>query len=636
MGLVIRRFTFTGSTQTFSVPPLVEYLTIKAWGAGGGNSGGAGGYASGNLNVVESQSFQIIVGQGGILGSTVATYGGGGAAGTNSFDSFRGSSGGGRCSIFTSTLVHLITAGGGGGGSSTGASFTNGGPGGGLTGIDAFGTNTPQANQGKGGTQVAGGAGGTNSAGSSVNGNAGIQWRGGQGGISGNINCGSGGGGGGGLFGGGGGAGQFSAPTSQDSAAGGGSSFLGPVLGGVTQNTPQNTSSSPPISAYLPPNTSDVAYSTGLGVGGSTGGNGGNGLVAITYTLPDLTLIKTVDKAFADIGDTLDYTIAVRNLGTVTVPNVIFVDTVPSNVVFLSNSLKVDGITIAGTANPPGITIPSIGINTISTVTFSVIVVTIPSPNSIQNIATASYSSATTSYSSNTVSTVINHIDSSSSKVVNKIFANVGDILTYTIPILVSGNVTAINVIFQDTIPNDTTLVPGSFVQDGSPITGSPNPPGISLNNIRANTTSTVVFKVQVQTIPCPNPILNAATIFLTYTIDSSTAPNRRATVSNNTNIVSTQVNNANLANIKKLTDKDFATCGNQINYTIIIPNTGNVTAQNIFFKDTIPNGTNFVTNSVLINNVPQIGANPQTGISLPNIAPGSTVTIIFSVKVQC
>ena len=51
-------FNYTGAQQTFTVPSGVSTITIKAWGAQGGNvtsykaqDGGKGGYATGNLSV---------------------------------------------------------------------------------------------------------------------------------------------------------------------------------------------------------------------------------------------------------------------------------------------------------------------------------------------------------------------------------------------------------------------------------------------------------------------------------------------------------------------------------------------------------------------------------------------------------
>lgn len=365
-----------------------------------------------------------------------------------------------------------------------------------------------------------------------------------------------------------------------------------------------------------------------------------------TVNQAELRSTKQRDLAFVNIGDIITYTIPISNFGTTIANNVILIDTIPNGTSLIEGSIFVNGNQLTTTTpNPPGLNVGSIEANLTTTVAFKVLVTTVPTPNPIQNSGAINYSyiidptlarTSTGSALTNIVSSQFNQAFLAASKQVNKIYGNIGDILTYTIPIKNTGNVTANSIVFTDTIPNGTTLQSGSFTQDGTPIAGTPDPPGVALSSIGVGKTSTIVFKVKVDTIPNPNPIPNAANLVFSYTIDPSTVPNRTNLSSSNTNIVNTQVNNANLGNVVKLVDKSFANCGDTITYTIVVPNVGNVTAQNVIFKDTIPNGTNFITDSVYINGNQQLGANPNTGISVPNIDPGSTTTITFSVRVLC
>lgn len=148
-------YDFTGSDQTYVVPEGVTSITVKLWGAGGGSGsnysttqypnvgcGGAGGFVSGTLSVTPGEKLTVIVGQGGIGGTTYvnnsaipsAAYGGGGLGGANGLSLF-GGSGGGRAEIMRGD-ISLAIAGGGGGGSAivnlydSVSSFTNGAPGG--------------------------------------------------------------------------------------------------------------------------------------------------------------------------------------------------------------------------------------------------------------------------------------------------------------------------------------------------------------------------------------------------------------------------------------------------------------------------------------------------------------------------
>lgn len=352
---------------------------------------------------------------------------------------------------------------------------------------------------------------------------------------------------------------------------------------------------------------------------------------------------KIVDKAFADIGDTLTYTITFKNSGAVTANNSIFIDTVPNGTTFLSDSFFLNTGFISGTTpNSPGVSIGNIGPNQATTISFKVTVNTIPSPNPIPNQAGVGYKFISAPGltpinafdSSSIVQTRVYHTDLNLSKEVNRTFANVGNTLTYTIPITTVGNATLYNVVLIDTIPNDTSIIANTLNVNGVQVSGSTNPPGLSLGTLPANSVTTVSFQVLILTIPSPNPILNIANVGYRYNVDPSIPVYKSSSSSSNT--TNTKVNNANLKNIVKIVDRSYAECGDIINYKIVIPNIGNVTAQNVFFKDTVPNGTVFEVDSVYINDIRQLGVNPNTGFSIPNISPGTTTTVTFNVIVQC
>lgn len=197
-------FSFTGTTQNYTVPAGVFFLLLEAWGAQGGTSGaktgGLGGYSKCLYPVTPGQVVYVYVG--GQPADSSAGFNGGGASSA--------AKGGGGWSGFRlgseSNDPILIAAGGGG----AGLVGTVGGNGGGLTGSAGTGTGA-----GGGASQTAGGSGGLVSA-SALQGAAGY-----------------GGGGGGGLFGGGGGY-NPSNPTNSGSGGGGSSGFGPSAIGSTT------------------------------------------------------------------------------------------------------------------------------------------------------------------------------------------------------------------------------------------------------------------------------------------------------------------------------------------------------------------------------------------------------------------
>jgi hypothetical protein len=234
-------FAYTGRPQSFTVPPGVTALMVRAFGAAGGEgggdaAGGRGGETSGTIPVTPNERLELFVGGSGgkargCAGGAPGFNGGGagGGRGTHSGIGFlchqTGGGGGGGASDVrragnTATDIVLLAGAGGGG---SGLGDARGGAGGGL--IAESGGGTHLCSGGGGATQRKGGAGGDCKIVCRERGDAGKQHAGGDGGNASipPIPGGGGGGGGGGYYGGGGACGTRIAKSA---AGGGGSSFV--------------------------------------------------------------------------------------------------------------------------------------------------------------------------------------------------------------------------------------------------------------------------------------------------------------------------------------------------------------------------------------------------------------------------
>ena len=233
-------FTYTGGTQTYTVPAAVTSLLVDVIGAQGGgvecaigsyqSRGGCGGRVRATIAVNPGDVLTITVGGGGGSGGA-AGYGGGGR--DNIYTAlFPGAGGGGASRIVNTTLggtILAVAGGGGGGGGDFCASYgiltaagDGGGNGGGLTGAAGNSNVCGLGLGGRGGTPTAGGAGGT-CAFAALSGGFGV-----------GANCtaaaGDGsGGGGGGYYGGGAG--------DEGSGGGGGSSYTNPTYATAITHT---------------------------------------------------------------------------------------------------------------------------------------------------------------------------------------------------------------------------------------------------------------------------------------------------------------------------------------------------------------------------------------------------------------
>ncbi|MEK4408545.1 cell surface protein [Bacillus sp. FSL L8-0642] len=385
-------------------------------------------------------------------------------------------------------------------------------------------------------------------------------------------------------------------------------------------------------------NTANITFQYTPIAGGTTfNGLATSNSAGTQINLADINGTKSVNKLFTDIGETLTYSIALANIGNIAATNVIYTDPIPSGTNFIAGSVTVNGVTQAG-ANPAnGISIGSIAANSTTTVSFQVLVPSIPQTNPILNSGTTTYQyipvpnqpAVSGTDTTNIVSTQVNNATVTMVKAVDKNYADIGDTLTYTVAFTATGNTNANNVIFTDVIPNGTTFVLNSLTIDGTTQVGANPANGVNIGSIPAGTTKNVSFQVVVNTIPASNVVSNGSSASYQYTVNPSQSPVMKNISSN---LVSTQINNANVT-LTKSTNKQFATIGETISYTILITNSGNTAATNVQLTDPLPNGAILTPGTVTLNGVLQ---NVDSLIALPigTIPGGATFTLSFQVTV--
>lgn len=348
----------------------------------------------------------------------------------------------------------------------------------------------------------------------------------------------------------------------------------------------------------------------------------------------DISIVKTASPIYLDRGNTIVYTLVIKNNGVSDAQGVTLTDTIPAEILNPEFSLN-NGVTWNLWISPyslglltAGSTVTILIRGTISSVAKGAIdntaIVSSPTPDPDPNNNTS------------TITVNVNYADLTAPgnfvKAVDKVYADVGDELTYTITVKNTGNTIANNVVITDPIPNGTSYVPGSLTANAS-VTGTPAT-GISVTNgIAPGATLVLSYKVKVNMIPNINPIPNTATVKYTYTVNPGN-PNG-ATGSGNTNTVTTQINHGEILpqNAVKSADKATTTPGDIITYTITGKNTGNVPI-NVAINDAIPAGTSFVQGSVVINNISKPNENPAIGINVGTVAINGIFIVTFKVKV--
>lgn len=273
-------YNYSGSDVNWSIPTGVQRIFATMWGGAGGggtgegysDSGGPGGFASGNININGMSTLIFQVGQGGGVtgtggGSTGTAYPSAGAN-TSGRSGYSSGGGGGYTGVFNGSVSQancLLLAGGGGGagGHGGGGSMAgNSGAGGSGGGLFSGTTDTVGA-----GYAAYGGGRHSNAGDPSLNSGSGFALTGGGSG----SDQGAGGGGywggsGGGSHGGGGGGEGFTHASLVQSATQSGTGAHSGKQGSIN-----------------PPQTGNSFYSTGIARGNSGTSTGGNGKLVIQY-----------------------------------------------------------------------------------------------------------------------------------------------------------------------------------------------------------------------------------------------------------------------------------------------------------------------------------------------------------------
>ncbi len=344
---------------------------------------------------------------------------------------------------------------------------------------------------------------------------------------------------------------------------------------------------------------------------------------------------KTADRNNVDIDDIITYTVTFQNLQTVQLTNIIFTDSIPVGTTFIPNSVTINGIPTSDVDPALGIPLGTLNPSQSVVVTFQVRVVSIPPNGIIINEATITYTfqpnpgepPVTVTTPTPPTTTNVNTATTNPTKSADKVFALLGDTITYTISLQNTGTVPATNVLVTDPIPAGTTFIPNSVTINGVTQPGIVPSSGILIGTLEPNTSAVVTFQVQVTSIPPTGFIENEGIVSFQYQPDPTRPP---VSVTTPTPTTKTQVSEVTI-NPNKQGNPQTINLGDTVTYTITFQNVGNINATDVIITDPTPSGTTFIPNSVTINGVTQPGTNPNNGVNVGTVTPGTNCYINLS-----
>lgn len=379
----------------------------------------------------------------------------------------------------------------------------------------------------------------------------------------------------------------------------------------------------PTIPALLN-NRANVSFTSG-----SISGSSSSPLVTTAAYLPVITVVKSSSVSTLTVGDTFTFSLAVSNTGNYPA-QVVLVDASPPEVVFTPNSVVINGFPNPGVDPTTGIPLETLPAGATDVVSFSVTVVSLPSPQQITNQGNALYSYTLPdgrTFAENALSnSVIVNVSTPSVSVVkssNVSSAVSGDTLTYTVVVTNNGTSPINNAVLSDMLPQGASFITGSVLVNGTQVPQATPASGIPIGTLAPSASATVTFEVMVNMAVLP-VLSNQSTVSFTSGTFSS---------SSQSNTVNVPVTQATIRLVKTASTAN-ASVGSSVTYSVAVSNTGNLPAQ-VTLTDTIPSGTSFVPNSVVVGGLPVAGTDPTTGIPVGSVSPDTTVVVTFSVLVD-
>ncbi|QTD48525.1 isopeptide-forming domain-containing fimbrial protein [Sulfidibacter corallicola] len=400
-------------------------------------------------------------------------------------------------------------------------------------------------------------------------------------------------------------------------------------------------------------------------------------MVSLIPTVPVLVAEKIATLAvdadnngFPGPGDTLTYTVAIRNDGNAVATSVVFTDTPDAHTALVTGSVQTtQGNVLGGNdGNPPvQVDLGSLAPSAVATVSFRVLIAPdlpaevtqvvnqgIVSGDDIVDVPTDDPDEPGEDDPTITPVVVMPAVDAEKTVVLqvdgdNDGAVSPGDVLRYQVDLRNTGNGPATQLVFLDTPDTATQLVPGSVSTTlGSVVAGNDgNPPiRVEIDTLPALTgQAVIVFDVQVVD-PLPAGVTHIAN---QGTVDFDEEPDPVLTDDPDTEEPDdpTVVPVASGPALQVTKDDELfddadtsgnVSAGDLLRYTLEIANVGNATATDVVLNDDLEPNLELVVGtvttsvgSVTIGNGP---GDTAIQVDLGDLAQGATVTVTYQARI--
>lgn len=343
---------------------------------------------------------------------------------------------------------------------------------------------------------------------------------------------------------------------------------------------------------------------------------------------PKLQVTKSANPKNATLDETITYSILVRNNGN-RAAEVTLYDVLPKEVVFVKNSLLLDGIPQPGVMPGLGISLGNMTAGAVIRVTFQAIVSSLPSDLKVRNQSEARYLFNTVDgrkiegvIRSNIEEVNILGQQFTASLAASTGFTFLGDIISYTISVTNRGNRRMENTIATAPVPSEAQFVPGSVTMDGFMLPSANPNQWMEVGSIDPGNTVQLTFQVRMISMP-PSSMMD-----MQAQVQSQIAG---VSIKQVTNLVQVKVIQPQVG-LQKSASVAATTKGENITYSITVLNNNPFAIDGVVY-DALPAGALYVWDSLVIDGKGIRGIHPSQGINLGTLRANTVSNISFEVS---
>lgn len=354
---------------------------------------------------------------------------------------------------------------------------------------------------------------------------------------------------------------------------------------------------------------------------------------SIAVNATQIAVAKQVNTAVTFVGDTLAYTVSIKNTGATYAYDMLIQDALPAGAAFLPGSVTVDEEYLPDADPAAGIPVGTLAPGQSTQALFRVRVTGLGNTSLTNSaVVTCSVNGVLDTYTTNPVAVDVVEASVSIAKTVNVPQATSGNVLEYQITVRNSSPF-AVAATVTDTLPPGTALVPESVRFNGSELPGAQPGNGISLGELGPAAESEIRFQATVASSPSSGAAIsrleNLARLQIAYRLPDGRMV-RQSAVSNPavTELM------LPIIQVAAMVNPTVSELGGWVQLTTRLENVGNLAADTRLTQ-LVPAHMSLISGTVQLNGNPIPDLAPGGELALGRVEPFVPYTVTFQAVIN-